>query len=99
MPMWKMYSSDALICRPNCRRYAASRATGRVRYRRRKLTTMDWALAVAAWIAPVTFVALSAADDRSLVWPGATVGIPALNVVAIAGLAALAVPVLRRSAA
>jgi energy-coupling factor transport system permease protein len=76
----------------------ASRSTGRVRYRKRRLSPRDWAIAAVAWLAPLTLLALSATDDASLVWPGATVALPALNVVAVAGLTALAVPMLRRTA-
>lgn len=75
--------------------WLASRSTGRVRYRKRHLTATDWAVAAVAWLAPLTLVVLAAGDDRSLVWPGPTLGLPPLNVVAVAGLAALAVPVLR----
>ena len=75
----------------------ASRSTGRVRYRRRQLRAADWAVAGVAWLAPVTLVVLGAADDASLVWPGPTVALPALNVVAVAALGALAIPVLRRA--
>ena len=74
----------------------ASRANGRVRYRRRHLTPTDWAVAAVAWLAPLTLVVLAAADDDSLVWPGPRLGLPALNLAAVAALAALAVPVLRR---
>ena len=74
----------------------ASRSTGRVRYRRRRLSPTDWLVAAVAWLAPLTLIALAAADDASLVWPGPVVGVPALNIVALVGLAALAVPVLRR---
>ena len=77
----------------------ASRSTGRVRYRRRRLSAGDWAVAATAWLAPATLIALSVADDRSLAWPGPTLGLPPLNLVAVAALAALAVPVLRRAPA
>ena len=75
---------------------AASRSTGRVRYRRRRLTRTDWAIAAVAWLAPLTLIVLAATDDDSLVWPGPTLGVPALNVFAVVALAALAVPVLRK---
>ena len=75
----------------------ASRSTGRVRYRKRRLTATDWSIAAVAWMAPFTLLALSAAEDDSLVWPGPTLGLPALNVVAVAALVALAVPMLRRA--
>ena len=77
----------------------ASRSSGRVRYRRRRLTAGDWAVAGAAWLAPLTLVALTAAEDRTLAWPGPTLGLPPLNLLAVVALAALAVPVLRRSPA
>lgn len=77
----------------------ASRSTGRVRYRRRHLTARDWAMAAIAWLAPLTLIALTANEDDSLVWPGATLGLPALNLVAVVALAALAVPVVRRARA
>ena len=77
----------------------ASRSTGRVRYRRRRLTPTDWGVAAVAWLAPITLIGLAAADDETLVWPGPTLGLPALNLLAVAALAALAVPVLRKARA
>jgi energy-coupling factor transport system permease protein len=75
----------------------ASRSTGRVRYRKRRLTATDWAMAGVASLAPLTLLALSAADDGSLAWPGPTVALPSLNLVAVAALVALAVPMLRKA--
>lgn len=73
----------------------ASRASGRVRYRRRRLTRREWALAAAAWCAPLVLALLAAADDRTLVWPADPLGPPGLNVLAVLGLGALAVPAVR----
>jgi energy-coupling factor transport system permease protein len=73
----------------------ASRSTGRVRYRRRRLTRADWGLVALAWCAPAALAALTAAGDASLVWPGDRLALPGLNVLAVLALAALAVPALR----
>jgi hypothetical protein len=73
----------------------ASRASRRVRYRRRTLTRRDWSLAAVAWAAPAVLALLAAADDRTLVWPGERLGVPGLNVVAVLALGALALPALR----
>jgi energy-coupling factor transport system permease protein len=72
-----------------------SRASGRVRYRRRRLTRRDWTIAAVAWCAPAALALLAAAGDRTLVWPGDRLGLPGLNVVAVLALGALAVPTLR----
>ncbi len=66
-----------------------------MRYRRRRLTRRDWALAAVAWIAPAALAALSAAGDGSLAWPGERVGLPGLALVAVLALGALALPALR----
>jgi energy-coupling factor transport system permease protein len=73
----------------------ASRASGRVRYRRRRLSRRDWTLAAVAWCAPISLGLLTAAGDRTLVWPGERLALPGLNVLAVAALAALALPALR----
>jgi energy-coupling factor transport system permease protein len=72
-----------------------SRASNRVRYRRRRLTAADWALGGAAWVAPAALVVLAATDDATLVWPAERLALPGLNVVAVVALAALAIPALR----
>ena len=73
----------------------ASRASRRVRYRRRRLTRRDWTLAGVAWVAPVALAVLTAWDDATLVWPADRLGLPGLNLLAVVALAALALPVLR----
>lgn len=73
----------------------ASRASHRVRYRRRRLTGADWMVAAAAWVAPAAVAWLAATDDATLVWPAQRLALPGLNVLAVAALAALAVPALR----
>jgi energy-coupling factor transport system permease protein len=73
----------------------ASRSSGRVRYRPRRLTTGDWAVAAAAWVAPTALAALASSGDRSLTWPGAILAAPGLSFVAVVALGALAVPALR----
>jgi energy-coupling factor transport system permease protein len=73
----------------------SSRASRRVRYRRRRLTPADWALAAAAWLSPVVLALLATAGDDTLVWPSERIALPGLNLLAIAGLAALAVPAIR----
>jgi len=73
----------------------ASRASHRVRYRRRRLTRADWALGAAAWAAPVALIVLATLDDDTLIWPDDRLGLPGLNVAAVAALGALALPALR----
>ncbi|HUP84940.1 MAG TPA: hypothetical protein VM143_04645 [Acidimicrobiales bacterium] len=72
---------------------ASSRSTGRIRYRRRRLRPSDWSIAAVAWFAPLALTVLSSRGDDSLVWPGSSLGVPALNLVAVVALATLAVPV------
>lgn len=71
----------------------ASRSTGRIRYRRRRLRPVEWSIAGAAWLAPIALIVLSTTGDDSLVWPGPSLALPGLNLVAVVALAALAVPV------
>jgi energy-coupling factor transporter transmembrane protein EcfT len=73
-----------------------SRASARVRYRRRRLTAREWAIGAAAWIAPVGIGVLAGRGDTSLVWPGPEMGVPGLNLVVVVLLAALVVPALQR---
>ena len=77
----------------------ASRASARVRYRRRRLTRSDWALAGAAWVSPGALALLASSDDATLVWPGPSLAVPGLNLLAVTALAALAVPALRSARA
>jgi energy-coupling factor transport system permease protein len=73
----------------------ASRATGRIRYRRRRLRVADWRIVALVWIAPIVIGVLTLADDATLLWPGAVVGMPGLNLLAVAAISALAVPARR----
>ncbi len=73
----------------------SSRASGRVRYRRRRLTTGDWTLAALVWLAPAALMAFTTFGDATLVWPGDRLRLPGLNIVVLLALAALALPALR----
>lgn len=74
---------------------AISRASNRVRYRKRRLTARQWAIGGVAWIAPIGLGVLSAHGDTTLVWPGPTFAMPGLNLVAIVLIGALVVPALQ----
>jgi energy-coupling factor transport system permease protein len=70
----------------------ASRASGRVRYRRRHLDRADWVAAGAAWLAPIGLGVVALRGDSTLVWPGDRLDLPGLNLLALLALACLAVP-------
>jgi energy-coupling factor transporter transmembrane protein EcfT len=69
-----------------------SRATGRVRYRRRRLRATDWRTVAVVAISPIVIGVLTVADDSTLRWPGAVLGVPGLNLLAVAAIGALAIP-------
>ena len=73
----------------------ASRATQRVRYRRRRMSLSDWRVVALVWIAPVVLAALTLAGDTTLLWPGPALAIPGLNLVAVLAISTLAVPARR----
>lgn len=71
---------------------ASSRASSRTRYRSRHLGPRGIAIAAATWVGPVILIALTARNDPSLLWPGPRLGMPTVSAVAVAALAALALP-------
>jgi energy-coupling factor transport system permease protein len=73
----------------------ASRATGRIRYRRRRLTVGDWRIVALVWISPLVLGVLTLRNDGSLLWPAPVLGVPGLNLVAVAAIATLAIPASR----
>lgn len=73
----------------------ASRGRHRVSYRPALVRPRDWWTAALVWMAPATLGFLSVTGEPSLVWPGTTVAVPGLNIVALGALALLAAPVLR----
>lgn len=72
----------------------AGRGSHRARYRPRRLTRIDRAIALGALTPPAVLAILAALDDPTLVWPRSPLGLPALNAVALVAVAALAVPAL-----
>ena len=68
-----------------------SRATTRVRYRPRRVAMNEWALAALAWVAPAGLLAAAAAGDGTLRWPGEELALPAVSLLPLFALTALAV--------
>jgi hypothetical protein len=60
----------------------ASRGTSRVRYRPRRLSPIDAAVAVASSLAPLGVVALGLGGDDTLRWTADPLALPAVDVVA-----------------
>jgi hypothetical protein len=75
----------------------SSRTTRRTRYRPRRVTSREWALAAVAWLAPAAIVAAGLTGDATLTWPGDALALPAVSLLPLAGLAALAVPAAARA--
>jgi energy-coupling factor transport system permease protein len=82
----------AAVC---CAVAVASRASGRIRYRRRRLTPADWRVVALVSIAPIVLGVLTLRGDASLLWPGPVLGLPGLNLLAVVAISALAVPARR----
>lgn len=70
----------------------ASAGTRRVRYRPRRMTGRDWAVAGVALLAPVTLGALSLAGDSSLTWTASPLRWPAFHVLPCLALVPLVAP-------
>lgn len=70
----------------------ASRQSRRVRYRPRRMTPADWAVATLCLAAPAGLSLLALAGDGSLVWTASPLRLPALNVLAVLSLGALVSP-------
>lgn len=72
-----------------------SRGNRRVRYRHRRVSRRDWALAGLVWLAPLTLAVLAAGDNPSLLWPAQHLAVPSLDLTAVLAVSFLALPVLR----
>ena len=70
----------------------SSKASRRARYRPRHVTPRQWGLAAVAWIAPAIVVVSGLAGDHTLTWPSDVLALPAVSLLPLAGLLALAVP-------
>ena len=75
----------------------ASAATGRVRYRPRRLTALDARIMAAVLAAPAGLALLGALGDHSLSWTPAQPGFPPFHPVVALVLLALAAPALVRA--
>ena len=71
---------------------AASRASGRPRYRPRHMLAADWAVAGISLLAPIGLGLLGLAGDGSLVWSASPLRWPAVHVVPLLALGALTAP-------
>ena len=70
----------------------SSKASRRARYRPRRVAPRQWGLAAAAWLAPAIVVAADVAGDHTLTWPADVLALPAVSLLPLLGLLALAVP-------
>jgi energy-coupling factor transport system permease protein len=73
----------------------ASRATGRARYRPRRITRADWLCMAGALIAPLALGALTVADEPSLTWTPSPLRWPAVSILGVLALAPLLAPLMR----
>ena len=74
----------------------SSRRSQRVRYRPRRMTSGDRAVAGVCLLAPAGLALLALGRDASLVWSASPLHLPALNALAVLALAALVAPALCR---
>ncbi len=72
--------------------FAAS-GTRRTRYRPRRMTVVDWAVAGAALLAPAAMAVVAVVGDTSLVWAPSPVAWPALHAAPVLALLPLLAPV------
>ncbi|MFM7616257.1 MAG: energy-coupling factor transporter transmembrane component T [Actinomycetes bacterium] len=75
---------------------AASIGSGRIRYRRRRITRADATMVALAWIAPVLLGVLTIAGDRSLTWRAQPLTWPQVGLLPILALLPLLAPMARR---
>jgi hypothetical protein len=76
----------------------ASRATGRIRYRPRRLTGADRVCIAAVLASPVLLGVLVAAGDTTLTWTPSPVAWPDVDLLAVMALLPLLAPLARRPA-
>jgi energy-coupling factor transport system permease protein len=72
----------------------ASSGTQRVRYRPRRMRSVDWLVAAVAVLGPIAMATVSVAGDSSLVWFANPLAWPALHVLPALALVPLLAPVL-----
>ena len=75
--------------------WAASAARHRTRYRPRRFTGADAAMAGLALLAPVAIAVLSASGETSLTWAASPLHWPAFRLLPLVALAALLAPLAR----
>lgn len=75
----------------------ASRGSGRVRYRPRRLTATDAAVGLASVLAPIGVVALGASGNETLRWAASPLALPAVDVIACVVVLLLLAPAVVRT--
>ncbi len=75
----------------------ASRGSGRVRYRPRRLTATDAAVSLASVLAPIGVVALGAGGNETLRWVASPLALPAVDVIACVVVLLLLAPAIVRT--